>query len=477
MITRSRFNRIAETISREAIGFPTEEALKKYMRSHPKADPKNHWVEKNPESSVVPETKKPKLYSVPKSIGRGGDGIDMTKSLLRSNTPDSKGEYKWYDFNGKEVKDDKSVFRVNRLARELSVMGPQLINVRVFTDYRPGSQKPFAMAYSDKWLKQKKAAPFKYFYTEIQAQTSNEKIMAKNVKFSKAFSENIARITADAEKGVPEAVVVHFINNHHVRIGTKGQKNDGICTLRAKFCHIVGDTVEIKNMPTKSNKKYSAAITDPILVREMKKRLAGKEPTSLVFGDTDSSKVNLYLKTTLGDKSFSNKNLRTCEATGLAFDHVTKKAIKYNEDGTWELKKLSLDKRYAIMAEACLLASESLNNTPAVCHSNYIDNKVFSILALPDNDYHKENPIEGRNPDGTYVFKWEAKIDKAEAAIRKMVDDDNYNVWDKYVEARDEYLRRLNEDRKKDGWTSELKRLPQIHATALIKRFLAKEKK
>lgn len=469
--------RVADKIYREAIGFPTEDAFKKYMRSHPKADPKNHWVEKNHETGEVPETKKPNLYVVPKAIGRGSQSIDMTKSLLRSSTPDANGDYKWYDFNGEEVKDDKTLFRVNRLSRELSVISPQLVNVRVFTDYRPGSQKPFAMAYSDKWLKQKSSAPFKYFYTEIQKITSTEKIMAKNIKFSKSFSEKVGEITEDAEKGIPEAVVVHFINKHHIRIGTKGQKNDGICTMRAKFCRVVGDTVEIKNMPTKSNKKYSAIVSDPILVREFKKRLAGKEPSDLVFGDTDSVKVNNYLKETLGDKSFSNKNLRTCEATGIAFSHVMKKAIKYNEDRTWSVKKLSLDQRYAIMAEACLLASQSLNNTPSVCHSSYIDNKVFNVLALPDNDYHKDNPIEGKNSDGTYKFKWEAKIEKAEASIRKMVNDDEYNIWDKYVEARDQYLRRLNEDRRKDGWTTDLKRLPQLHATALIKRFLTKEKK
>lgn len=475
MITNSKLNRMADVILREAIGFPNEESYHKYLKEHPKADPKNHWVESDP-GKKTPKSKTPEIYKVPEKIGRGSNTIDMTKSVLRASTPEKDGSYKWYGFDGKEVKDKDILFRADRLARELSVTSPSLVNVRVFTDYRPHSKKPFAMVYKDTWEKQKKASPFKYFYTKIQTKEGNEKIMAKNVKFSKAFTAKTNDIVKDAANGNPEAVVIHFINRHHIRIGTKGQKNDGICTMKAKYCSVAGDTVEIKDMPVKSNKKYSAVINDPILVKEFKKRLAKAKPDDLVFGDTDDKKVNQYLKDKLGDKSFSNKNLRTCEATGIAFDIVTSKAVILNKDGTWKPKPLTLDERYAIMIEACKTASAALNNTPDVCHSNYIDSKAWNILALPDNVFHKENPIEKVNEDGSLVFKWESKIDRKEDKIRKASDDDRYSIWDKYVEARDAYLQKLNVDRKKDGDT-EVSRLPEIHANHLISRFLESQTK
>ena len=438
------------------------------MKQHPRADPKNHWVEHDP-SQPKPKTKHPELYKVPESIGKKNDRIDMTKSLLRSSEPDKDGNYKWYDNKGKEVKGEQ-VWRANRLALELSVTNPDLKSVRVFTDYRPGSKKPFAMTYSNKWETRKSANPFKYYYTEIQNKEGNKKIMEKNFKFSKAFTAHFGDITKEADEGVPEAVILHLINLH-IRIGTKGMKNDGICTMKAKYCTVDGNSIVIKDMPVKSDKKYSATITDPILVREFKKRLKGKKGDDFVF-EVNDKKVNEYLKRKLGDKTFSTKNLRTCEATGIAFDIVTARATITNPDSSWKVREMSLDERYAIMAEACKAASESLNNTPDVCHSNYIDGRVFNVLALPDDAYHKSNPIEGVKADGTLIFKWQAKIDKIEDKLRRKCDDDQHSVWDKYLEARNEFLKRLNTDRRKDGWKDDLERLPEQHATKLLTQFL-----
>ena len=83
--------------------------------------------------------------------------------------------------------------------------------------------------------------------------------------------------------------------------------------------------------------------------------------------------------------------------------------------------------------------------------------------------------VAGQRKDGTYIFKWEAQLEKSEAQLRKQTDDDEYNIWDQYTEAKNEYLKKLNNDRKKEGWTTELTKLPQIHATALLKRFLTKK--
>ena len=129
------------------------------------------------------------------------------------------------------------------------------------------------------------------------------------------------------------------------------------------------------------------------------------------------------------------------------------------------------------MQAASKIASEMLNNSPAVCHSNYIDKRVWSVLELPDDVYHKDYPIAKMNEDGTPYFTWEAKLDKAESKFRSKIDDDQHNLWDKYVEAKNLYLKRLNEDRKRDGSKTIYNRLPPLHNERLLKRFEAMFKK
>jgi len=467
--------KIASDMSRVAIGFPTEQAYKKYMKKHPKADPENHWVETNPESPSVSPIKPKPYHKVPITIGRGKEKIDMTKSVLRSNLPDSEGNYKWYDYNGRPVSDPDTILRIDRLSRELSLAGETLKNVRIFTDYRPGSSKPFAMCYNDKWEKRSSEAPFKYFYTEIQARDSNRRIMEKNIKFSKAFKEKRDGIMKDAEKGITEAVIIKMTELHYVRIGTKGQKNDGICTLRAKYCTVEDDKIRITKMPTKSNKKFSCTIKDPVLVQEMKKRLQDKTGDDIVFDDTDANKVNNYLKDVLGDSSFSVKNMRTRAATAIAFECVAEKTTRLKDGARVPKKNMTLADRYAIMAEACVRASKALHNEPAVCHSNYIDHRAFEVLNLPDDDYHKKNPVARIEPDGTIVFKTEAQIEKLEQKLREGLDDDNVTLWDEYAKERDKYLAWLNIDRAKDGWEQPVDKLPFIHAANLIKKYLVKK--
>ena len=466
MSSAERITKIASLI-RTAIGFPTEEALKSYLKKHPKADRSNHWVESSPERK--PEVKNQKLTEVPEKIGRGDDVIDVTKSLVRGETPDRFGNYNWYDYSGKKVEDDAAVFRANRLARELSVLNPEMTGVRVFTDFRKGSRKPYAMVYSDTWQKQKGSAPFKYFYTEEQSKSSNALIMKKNIEFSRKFKDLAPVILEDAEKGNAEAVVCRIIMRHHIRVGTKGQKNDGICTMRARFLKTDGDVVVIKNMPVKSNKKYSGVIKDPVLVAEIKKRLVGKGPNDLIFADTDDKKVNQYIKSRFGDPSFSSKNFRTCEATGLAMKHVLDNVYR---DG--KKQNLDLRQRYAVMQKACEIASKALNNNPDVCHSNYIDPAVWNILDLPDSDYHKDYPIIAEK-DGVPVFKRDAKIEKAESALRQGADDESFSVWDGYSSEKEEFLSRINEEREKEGY-GRIDKLPVVHAAWLLKKWASIKK-
>lgn len=457
-------DKITESISRIAIGFPSEEALRKYLKEHPKADRKNHWVE----LSDGKPSGSSELFQVPKQIGKEDDYIDLTKSVLRSSTPNQDGTYDWYDFKGKKVTDSAVIFRAERLMTELS-LSPNLTGVRVFTDHRIGSKKPFAIAYNSGWEKRASANPFKYYYTDAQIKTSNDRIMQKNIVFSQVYDERKPQIMKDAENGIVEAVIIRFIDRHHIRIGTQGQKNDGLCTMKAKYCHVKGNSVEIIDMPTKSDQKYSGTITDPILVRELKKRLAKSSPDDIVFRDTNDERVNQYLKKALGDEEYSTKNIRTCEATGLAFKHVFE-SIKI-KNGQPVLP--SLEERYKIMAEACEVASKALNNTPDVCHSNYIDKRVWEILMLPDSEYHKEYPIEKINEDGSFVFKSSAKLEKAEGRFRNKLDDDKSFLWDQYQEAKTRFLEQLNKDRALDGEPA-LNALPPIHMAKLLKRFVDK---
>jgi DNA topoisomerase-1 len=202
----------------------------------------------------------------------------------------------------------------------------------------------------------------------------------RTLRFAEALPKLRRQVAKDLnrrrlDKAKVLACIVKLIDEAYFRVGNeryaKENHSYGITTLRSKHLDVDKDTVTFDFMG-KSGQEHIKQITDRQIAHIMKK--LDEQPGYELFRyqdgrgnmhDVDSSDVNEYIKTYMGEE-FSAKDFRTWGGTLLATTELLAC------DDVDEPKK-----RQKMVAGIIKHVAKRLGNTPAIARSSYIDPRVI----------------------------------------------------------------------------------------------------
>jgi DNA topoisomerase-1 len=269
-------------------------------------------------------------------------------------------EFRYYDLEGKLIKDPKILERIDKLA-----IPPAWEDVWICSKASGHIQ---ATGRDEKGRKQ-------YRYHEKWNEISNEQKFHKMLSFSEILPGLRDRVDKDMNlSGLTQekilATLVWLLENTYIRVGNEeyARENNhfGLTTLRNKHVEVGGGKVTFE-FTGKSGKKHLVVISDPLVVKTLRKleELPGYELFQYIDENggrhsIDSQDVNDYLKQIAGD-NVSAKDFRTWGGTVLS-------ALTLNKMGEFKNKKQALSN----INQAVKTVAAHLRNTPKICRTYYI---------------------------------------------------------------------------------------------------------
>lgn len=282
----------------------------------------------------------------------------------------------YFDTEGKEIKDETRILRINRLA-----VPPAYTDVWVCPSPNGHLQ---ATGRDDRGRKQ-------YRYHERWREERDENKYEKMVIFAQALPKIRRRINKDLKlRGLPRekvlATVVQLLERTLIRIGNeeyaKENKSFGLTTMRNRHVDVKGATVRFR-FRGKSGKEHDVDTEDrrvAKIIRQLQD-LPGQEVFQYLDEECErhlvtSDDVNEYLHEITGEE-FTAKDFRTWAGTVMA-------AMALKAQVAFENKSQAKQNvKAAISAVA-----KMLGNTPAVCRKCYVHPAVLET-------YLDGNLIEG----------------------------------------------------------------------------------
>jgi DNA topoisomerase-1 len=287
---------------------------------------------------------------------------DQTPGFFRQKNGKN---FAYYDLDGKKIKDEKTIERINRLA-----IPPAWDQVWI---------SPKANGYLQATgLDAKKRK--QYIYHPDWVTISQQNKFAKMVDFGLSLPKIRSRVRynlqkTDLSKEKILATVIWLLEHTFIRIGneeySKENNSYGLTTLRNKHVDIDGTEVTF-SFKGKSGVIHELEVNNPTIAKTIKKciELPGYEIFKYIDDDgnrhvVDSSDVNLFLKDTTEDE-FTAKDFRTWGGTSLS-------ALDFYKVGHAEDTKM-LKKN---IKQTVKKVSQHLGNTVSVCQNYYIHPTVI----------------------------------------------------------------------------------------------------
>jgi DNA topoisomerase-1 len=285
-------------------------------------------------------------------------------------------KFVYFDAGGKEIRDEKRILRINRLA-----IPPAYTDVWICPSPNGHLQ---ATGRDDRGRKQ-------YRYHERWREERDENKYEKMVIFAQALPKIRRRINRDLKlRGLPRkkvlATVVQLLEHTVIRVGNeeyaKENKSFGLTTMQNRHVDVRGATVRFR-FRGKSGREHDVDAEDHRVAKIVKKLqgLPGQEIFQYLDEEGErhrvtSDGVNEYLHEITGEE-FTAKDFRTWAGTVMAAMALKAQAVFENRSQAKQNVKA------AISAVAKLLG-----NTPTVCRKCYIHPAVLET-------YLDGNLIEG----------------------------------------------------------------------------------
>ncbi len=285
-------------------------------------------------------------------------------------------KFVYFDTEGKEIKDETRILRINRLA-----IPPAYTDVWICPSPNGHLQATGRDARRRK----------QYRYHERWREVRDENKYEKMIVFAQALPKIRRRINKDmALPGLPRekvlATVVQLLERTFIRIGNeeyaKENKSFGLTTMRNRHVDVKGSRLRF-HFRGKSGKDHDIEIEDPRVAKIVKKLedLPGQELFQYKDEEAEirqitSDDVNSYLRE-ITNEDFTAKDFRTWAGTVLAA--MALKAQEMFENKSQAKKNV----KAAIGAVA-----KMLGNTPAVCRKCYVHPAVLE-------SYLDGNLVEG----------------------------------------------------------------------------------
>jgi DNA topoisomerase-1 len=313
--------------------------------------------------------------------------------------------FKYLDFDGKEITDEKHLERIKSL-----VIPPIWKHVRI-SPATTSSLQALGMDSSGR---------IQYLYHPKFAEKQQRKKFAKIEKFGE-FLPKLRKLTNDhiALEGFPRekvlAVMTRLVNSLYIRVGTeksvKHYKTYGITTLQNRHLEI-GKTGElIFSFVGKHHIKHRKVLVDEELASIMRDLKALGTARKLFHYLDEQEKprpikptdLNDYLKAATAPE-FSAKDFRTWGGTLLT-------AVELAEIGKPEDEK-QVKKN---VCQAVKKVAEQLGNTPTVCRASYVHPTVLKA-------YEKGVTLDEFRPRKTRnrINKIESDYEVEEKALMKL---------------------------------------------------------
>lgn len=276
--------------------------------------------------------------------------------------------YRYYDENGKAIKNEKLLKRLRSL-----IIPPMWSDVMI-CKWDDGHIQA-----TGRDTKGRKQYIYHSKYEAARQQEKFDRMMDFGKELPairKANNKHIRKSKWTKEKVL--SLVVTLLDETGLRIGNRqyAQRNGtyGLTTLRRK--HIVVEDNKIAfDYKGKSNQERYVEIDDPYLTNLIKKSsdLPGYELFRYMDSDgkwqnVDSDDVNDWIRTHMGEQ-FSSKDFRTWVASRLA--------IELYADAVSAKEKYPRRKFTNILLR---LVADELGNTPTVCKSYYIHHKILDMI-------------------------------------------------------------------------------------------------
>lgn len=274
-------------------------------------------------------------------------------------------KFVYYDTEGREIKDETRILRLNRLA-----IPPAYKDVWICPSPNGHLQATGRDARGRK----------QYRYHERWRAERDENKYEKMVVFGQALPKIRRRITRDLKRrGLPRekvlASVVELLEKTFIRIGNeeyaRENKSFGLTTMRNRHVEVKGKTLRFR-FRGKSGVQHDIDVTDRRVAKIIKQlqELPGQEVFQYLDEDgaahpVTSDEVNQYLHEITGEE-FTAKDFRTWAGTVMAAMALQAQDIFENKS---QAKKNVKD---AIAAVA-----KVLGNTPAVCRKCYVHPAVL----------------------------------------------------------------------------------------------------
>ena len=277
-----------------------------------------------------------------------------------------KYKYEYFDMRGNKV--DESI--IKRCCQGFYI-SPAYDDVKINLKK---TDKVLAIGYDDKKRPQ-------YVYNKKFTEKNNKTKFLKMIEFGNSYKKIMNAVKRDLysegdTKDKQVAMALMLVVDCGIRIGSEKYRKEnnsfGATTLEPRHIKVNGDVVSldfigkkgVKNTGKSRNKRLSRNL------RQKKKTIKKDEPifqyrTGSKWFTLKNTDVNKYLKE-FGN--FSSKNFRTWVAN-LSF--ITE-VLKYDTPDSETDKKSNI-------SEALKTTSQKLNNTPAVCKSNYIDPFLINL--------------------------------------------------------------------------------------------------
>src|SRR4051794_22518822 len=278
-----------------------------------------------------------------------------------------KGAFRYYDQQGREIKDDARLERIAKL-----VIPPAWKDVWI-------SPRPSAKLQA---TGVNKAGRRQYLYhadfRASQEQAKYDKLIRFGEKLPElraAMAEHMDKDELDRER--VSAIALRLINLGWFRVGSERYVREsgtyGITTLSRRHVSVRGNRVML-SFRGKHKIQVRTTLVDKELADAMKDllKLKGARVFQYVWEDTaynlTSKRLNDYVKLYMGEE-FSAKDFRTWGGTLTAAVALAERAQR---DGFPETKT---DEKRSVSAVMRRVAQQ-LGNTPAVCRASYVSPAV-----------------------------------------------------------------------------------------------------
>lgn len=218
------------------------------------------------------------------------------------------------------------------------------------------------------------AGRWQYRYSAEHVQEAARKKFDRVKLFSKDMKKIRKEIKSGIKKGDHRAFLLELENKTAIRAGSTVDlkakaRAYGLTTLQHEHVQVSGNKVTL-DFIAKKGIPVRYELEDAILAPWLEQRKAATSIGEMLFPDISSSKLNKYLKSLAGGKSYTIKDFRTYHGTRIAFEELQQYAGQI----------LSVDQKKKIVKRVSERVSGFLKNTPTMAKGSYIDPMVWDII-------------------------------------------------------------------------------------------------